>query len=724
MFKFPLIIPQFHTLEGFWTTKVIETKEAFIELAKVAFKTPGEYDLANTDRWRQAAYIYEQNGTYCDFIPNTPQYDRFWRAEMAKCVSGIFVDGDYIPGIYYFYLNYCPIYNKKERNITFPEVWDSDYRFFIYILLCILMGKHAIVVKTRQRGYSYKIMSILLWSYWWFKGSINTIGASDEEFTQKSWEYLNQYRNHLNTKTAWSRGPQIPKNLDWIERTMTEDGYYIGNDSKLKGLTFKQSPTKGVGGAQSFFFYEEAGIAPTLLSTIEYIKPAIQAGNLVTGTIIVSGSVGELDQCEDLRKLFENPEANGFLGVPNIWEEDSPYDKVGFFVPDSWSLEGYIDSNGNSKVQEAEGFILSEREKSRQGKAQEKYQLSISQSPLTPGEAFAFRKKSFFPQGILAKQEEAINITKPKITPVVLYEDNVGKVKWRIADNDGDSKPIKVFPIPDSTTDIRGCVEIEEFPEVDEPAFLQYFAGVDPISTDKTTTSESLFSIHIFKSLTEIKYVDDEDGKVKTKVTGFKPVAWYVGRMEDLKQTNTIAEHLIRMYNAFTICESNVQTFINHMQGKQLQRYLATKQEIGFLEDIKANQHVHKMYGAHMTPNIKSYILQNIKDYISEEIDFVRKKDSDEIIKTIYGVERINDIALLQEARKYREGLNTDRLISFGLALSLAKHYMVNGIFSRINKTEEKNERVMMPSRSYFKTMDGNLNNVATRKKSYFKNYG
>jgi hypothetical protein len=391
MHRFPLRIQEISHEgdEEFLSERVFQTKDEFKASLWDQFKTPGRYNLRNTDRWRRQAATHERYNFFTENVKHSRNWEKYWKTEKEKCIQGIIIDGFYIPGFYYFYLNFLKIFNKVERSLTYPTVWDSDYHFFLYICLCIVEGKHAVVVKTRQRGYSYKIAAVLYWSYIFGNASINTIGASDISYVTKTWEYIDEYRSFVNTQTAWRRGPQVPKALDWIERTLTDEGEYYGNKSKLKGVTFQQSPTKGVGGAQSFFFYEEAGIAPTLLKTIGYIKPAIEEGNITTGTIIISGSVGELDDCQDLKKVFEDPEAYNFLSVPNIFEENPENARCGFFVPDSWSLAGFIDAEGNSKLEESIQFIKHRRELSQQGsKAREQYQLELSQKPLTPAEAF------------------------------------------------------------------------------------------------------------------------------------------------------------------------------------------------------------------------------------------------------------------------------------------------------------------------------------------------
>lgn len=719
MFDYPLVVKSYDSSTDNWGEQIFNSKkELDVYILEKNWKIPGKYNLKGTKKWKEQYTTYEKHGYYTPAIENSHAWKRYWQVEIDKVKKGVIIDGWYIPGFYYFYLNFMEIYIKEKRTVLAPQVWDSDYHFFLYITRCILEGRHAVVVKTRQRGYSYKIMAILFWSYCWFKGSVNTLGASDKSYVEKTWSYVEAYRNFINTKTPWLRGPQVPKSLDWAERKLDENGNYVGNNSVLRGISFNQSPTKGVGGYQSFFFYEEAGVAPTLSETITYMKPALKAGEEITGTIIVSGSVGDLEDCVDLKALFKDPEKNGFLGVPNIWDEKPEDNTVGFFVPDSWSLTGFMDEDGNSLVEIAEAKIRANREEIKKGSSPEKYQLEISQNPLTPGEAFAFRKSSYFPQWMVQRQQDRLEIEKPYKKAVELFEDGDGKIKLKLATEET-PRPITQFPMKEAA-DKRGCVEVAEMPE-DDPSMLTYFAGVDPIATDQTTTSESLFSVTIFKNLIETKY-EDEEGNIKIKVSGFRPVAWYVGRMEDIPSTNRMGEYLLRFYNARANVESNVPNFINHMQGRGLQRHLFNKQEIGFLEDMKFNTNVHKQYGVHMTPNIKSYILQNIKDYITEELDHVRKADG-EIVRTIYGIERIVDMGLLEELKQYREGLNTDRLISFGLALSVAKHYSVNGVLVRKDDRKNKVEQIMRPpTRSFFKTLDNNLNALpGIKPRSFFK---
>jgi hypothetical protein len=213
--EFPLKIQTFNTEKEERGEITFENKDSFLTYLWSQFKLPGQYNLKNTHYWKEAGNQYSQTvnrpnfegGFYTRSIKGTHKYKQYWANERGKVINGYIVDDVYIPPFYYNYLNFCPIYNDVEKKKKLGNVWDSDLWFFQYIMLCMLTGKHAVVVKARQRGYSFKIMSLLYWSYAWFEGSVNTIGAYKEEYAIKSWRFLEFYRKHINTNTAWKRGP-------------------------------------------------------------------------------------------------------------------------------------------------------------------------------------------------------------------------------------------------------------------------------------------------------------------------------------------------------------------------------------------------------------------------------------------------------------------------------------------------------------------------------------
>jgi hypothetical protein len=81
-------------------------------------------------------------------------------------------------------------------------------------------------------------------------------------------------------------------------------------------------------------------------------------------------------------------------------------------------------------------------------------------------------------------------------------------------------------------------------------------------------------------------------------------------------------------------------------------------------------------------------LLSYAVSFLTEELDHVTKSDG-EIVKTVYGVERIPDPMLLKEMQAYRDGLNVDRLVSFAALVAFSKIQHSNRGYAR--KTEYEN---------------------------------
>lgn len=722
-------IPTYSSETDQWSYTDFETKDKFTDFVKSKFIPPGEIKLRNTKFWRMQAANYDKNGYYCNAPYKSKDFMNYWDKEKEKCTKGVIIDEFYLTRYYYFWINFLPINDKEVNKLKFPKIWDSQYYFFLYEMICELTYKYSVIVKKRQWGSTFQHLAILLNDVWFEEGFINKIGASDEEYLKADWAMLEEYRSFLIEHTAWVRGFNPDKLLNWQQRWEVKKAgrkTFIGNKSILKGLNFKVSPTKGVGGKNNKFYYEEAGITKTMGKTFSYIDPALKLGALTTGIFMAGGSVGELEQCEDLKKMAINPKGFNILPIENTFEEFPDIKEICFFVPVYWSMMPFIDEEGNSLIEKSKEWCDQERRRISENSSPEDFRMYVSQNPLTLAEAFAWRKESVFPQAKLIRQQERIIADKLYGTPVELsYDGDTNRVMHKISDR----IPLRKFPLGEKDN-AEGCIEVWEWPDPKAP-WLTYFAGVDPIATDKTTSSPSLFSIYIFKNLVE-KRIIDSDGKEKLTVDGYKPVAAYTGRYDDMKKTNEMAERLVVWYNALTAVENNVASFINHMQARSLQRFLATKDQLSFVSDLKTNKAVYQVYGFKTNETIKTYFIDILSEYLSEVMDIIKKQNSDDVVKTVYGVERIRDYALLEELRQYHDKLNVDRFIAFSAGLALMKAFRKSGIgVMRIDETEKKEEhveRVTHLGRSFFKHY-GDM--VFTRddktqvksRRSFFKRY-
>ena len=681
--------------DGQWSVTEFPTREEFRDFLLPLFKEPGKYEF-NEDSlmFNAEGRKFQKQGYYCHAPLKSKDFITYWDDQKNKCRTGVIIySGDrtwYLSRDYYMWLNFLPIYDKEEKRFDFAKVRDAQYHMALYEILGELHWKHAIILKKRQIASSYFHMAKLLNQYWFEEGAVLKIGASLKDYINEkgSWKFLNEYKNFLNEHTAWYRPAEPDKVGAWqqqIKVRMNGRDTYRGLKSTINSYSFEKDPTNGVGGPVTYFFHEEGGIAPKMNDTYGFMKPALKSGHIITGQFIAAGSVGDLDQCEPLKEYIMHPEENGFYAVEsNLLDGDGNIGKTGLFIPEQWSMPPYIDNYGNSKVEEALAALDEEFEKAKKNMDPAAYQLTISQHPRTIEEAFATRKISVFPPHLVSKQLQRISDKNYGVEYLELSRNAEGK----IIDKQSRKIPIMEFPISKKTEDKEGVICVYERPHPN-PTFGMYYASVDPVGEGKTTTSDSLCAIYVYKNAVEV-IKDNGNGDVENSIERDGLVASWCGRFDDINKTHERLELLIEWYNAWTIVENNVALFIQYMISRKRQKYLVPKDMILFLKDIGANRNVFQEYGwKNVGTLFKGNLLSYGIEFLKEELDTETLPDGT-IVKTIYGVERIPDPMLLKEMQAYREGVNVDRLVAFCALIAFAKVQQSNrGLSKRVETSKE-----------------------------------
>ena len=716
---------------GQWTTTDFATREDWRDYLVPLFKEPGLYEFDESSLiFNAEGRKFQKQGYYCPAPVKTKDFITYWDDQKNKCRNGILVISNdkkwYLTRDYYMWLNFLPIYDKEEKRFDFAKVRDAQYHMALYEILGELHYKHAVILKKRQIASSYFHMGKLINQYWFEEGAVLKIGASLKDYINEkgSWKFLDEYKNFLNEHTAWYRPAEPDKVGAWMQRIkvrINNRDTYRGLKSNISSYSFEKDPTNGVGGPVTYFFHEEAGIAPKMDDTYGFMKPALKSGHIITGQFIAAGSVGDLDQCEPLKNYVLHPEENGFYGVESdIIDKDGTVGKTGLFIPEQWSMPPYIDTFGNSLIKEALEALDIEFERLKKDLEPGAYQLEISQHPRTIEEAFATRKISVFPTHLVSKQMQRISDKEYSVEYLELSRNAEGK----IVDKPSRKIPITEFPISKKTEDKEGVICIYERPCKD-PTFGMYYASIDPVSEGKTTTSDSLCSIYVYKNPVEV-ITDEGDGKVTNTIERDGIVASWCGRFDDINKTHERLELLIEWYNAWTVVENNVALFIQYMISKRKQRYLVPKDMILFLKDIGANRNVFQEYGwKNVGTLFKGTILSYGIEFLKEELDQETDVDGN-ITKVIYGVERIPDMMLLKEMEAYRDGLNVDRLVAFCSLVAFAKVQQSNrGVAKRVevtNKNLETSRKFSKLNYSPFRHIGSGKGSTMRPSRNAFKN--
>jgi hypothetical protein len=718
--------------DGQWQTTEFNDKSEFAFFVLELFKEPGLYGFDKTAYlFNEQARKFNELGFYCQAPFRSKDFIAYWNDEKDKCRNGvIFINGKkiwYVTRDYYMWLNFLPIYDKEEKKYGFAKVRDAQYHMALYELLAELNNSHAAILKKRQIASSYFHMAKILNQYWFEEGSVCKIGASLKDYINDkgSWKFLEEYRDFLNEHTAWYRPSNPEKVLLWQQQIEVRIGnrkVRKGLKSKIQGASFEKNATTGVGGPTTIFFHEEAGIAPKMMDTYEYLRPAMLSGMETTGMFIAAGSVGDLEQCKPLKEMILNPKANGIYSVQtDLVDEEGTTAMCGLFIPEQWSMPPYIDKFGNSKIKEALQAIHNEREEWKADLNPEQYQLRISQKPTNIAEAFAYRKESIFPQGIIHKQLKKIEEKEYSYEHIELDRTQDGIIYKR-----SNKLPIRTFPVNRKLQDKSGCLVVWEKP-VSNPDFGMYYASIDPVSEGKTTTSDSLCSIFVYKNPVEITRETIEG--IEHIIEKDKIVAAWCGRYDDINKTHHQLELIIEWYNAWTVVENNISLFIQYMISKKKQRYLVPKNQILFLKDLGSNKTVFTDYGWKNTGTLfKTHLISYAIEFLREETDQEFDEEGNTISSTL-GSERIPDPMLLKEMLAYQPGVNVDRLVAFSALIAFAKVQQSNRGFAKRRESEidnkfDNSKNLYKLKYSPFKNIGRNKKiNGKKFKKSAFKNF-
>lgn len=651
--------------------------------------------LHNTDKFRQAAIFFEKHGCYTLAPVGTTDYNKYWEQETDRCKNGyIAPDGEGITGYNYFYLNYSPIFKlveteytdrngdlrkRRERILQFPSFWDYDYYYFCAIEEAEQQGKHMAVLKSRQRGYSFKGASMLVRNYMLIPGSKNFAVASEQKFLigdgllTKAWQIM----DFLDQHTAWAKQRLVSTRMERVSGykvtdefgKQTERGYL----SSIVGITLKNDPERIRGTRGKLVLWEEGGKFPDLLDAWRIEQPSVETDDGVAfGLMIAFGTGGTIGASFDgLKELFYKPNANNVLAFPNIWDDGRENTECGFFVPAYSNLESfdgdgnqvYMDKDGNSYKEKAIQNLIDQRNKIRDGGAsQQSIDRFISERPIKPAEAVLELGKNIFPRKLLMDQLTRIRTNKKlqSMKHIVDLEwDGNGQVKaTEKPSGDIINYPLKKGDKP------HGSVVIWEYPVKDPPLGL-YIGGCDPYDHDDSFTN-SLGSTFIFKRV--------RAGEAWTDVI----VAEYSGRPDTAEEYYENVRKLLTFYNARLLFENERKGIYPYFTNKHCD-YLLADQPDKIISEVFKDSKVQRRKGCHMTKQIRAYGEGLILEWLLDEYEPGHPN-----------VERVYSEALIEELIANDGVKNVDRLI----ALCMVMIYREELYQLKVSSAKEQNKQV------------------------------
>lgn len=651
--------------------------------------------IYNSIKFSPAAEFFKKHKCYTLAPRGTTDYNTYWEQETDRCLNGyVAPDGDYITGYYYFYLNYSPIMKleevkytdrngnvrtRRERILDFPRFWDYDYYYYNAIEEAEDQGKHMSVLKSRQRGYSFKGASMLVRNYELIPGSKNFAVASEQKFLigdgllTKAWQIM----DFIDKNTAWAKQRLVSTRMERVAGykvtdefgKQTEQGYM----SSISGITLKNDPERIRGTRGKLVLWEEGGKFPGLLDAWRIEQPSVETDDGVAfGLMIAYGTGGtEGASFTGLKELFYKPEAYNVLAFPNIWDDNAEQTNCGFFVP-SWSnLESfdedgnyvYMDEDGNSLREKAIENLIEQRNKIKDGGAsQQSIDRFISERPIKPREAVLELGKNIFPRKLLMDQLTRIR-TNTKLRNMKHIVDLNWDGNGQIMATEKKSGDITEYPLKKGDKP-HGSIVIWEYP-IKDPPFGLYIGGCDPYDHDDSFTN-SLGSVFIFKRV--------KAGEAWNDVI----VAEYSGRPDTAEEYYENVRKLLVFYNARLLFENERKGIYPYFTNKHCD-YLLADQPDKIISEVFKDSKVQRRKGCHMTKQIRAYGEGLILEWLLEEYEPGHPN-----------VERVYSEPLIEELIENDGVKNVDRVI----ALCMVMIYREELYQVKVSKSQEQNKQV------------------------------
>ena len=534
----------------------------------------------NPDVYRQVAI----NG-HPDLNTESVAYEEYWARETERCLYGYKPKGyNKISGKYYYYLNYYRILGNdgtkgNRKTLIYPWYRDMDHEYFDLFDQCKEENKGMIVIKARDKGFSYMNSGILAHEFTFFPHSEVGIAAGLQVTADAFFDKVKKGVNniHPNFRHSWLKDTDTMLKAGYKKKN--KDGKWeVGGYQSVIHCRTMDNPEVYKGERLSVMVFEEAGEFKSLMNAYMSSKACFMDGDVQFGVPVVGGTGGDIEKAsKDFMEMYYEADAFNLINI---------------FIPASKVYYGYFDiTTGQSDMKGAEEKIMNDRSKLQVTGKEKAYNLHIQNYPMTIEEAFLKTKSNFFDLSLINMQRSKIlsNVDfEYQIQSGYLEWNNKGGVSWE-ADPYG---PVKILhhPVPDTSgLDI---------------------GGIDSYDQDEAGKSDSLGSAIIYRRFMNM----DSPGDCV--------VAEYTDRPRTAEQFWDNCLKLAVYYNAKMLVEYTKIGILDYFRRNNALKYLKEKPVTAHSPGTLTRNR----YGVHMNKQVKALMIDVIDGYIktnAEDIWFI-----------------------------------------------------------------------------------------------------
>lgn len=568
--------------------------------------------------------IYADSKTNPKCIGTNP-YNEFWDEQFDRCINGYTTGGLFIPGRYYYYLNYVLLEGLKGP--MYPFFADLDLDYFLLVDYVKKNNKTGIIApKARRKGLSEKGQSILGHGIRFIEGYRGGIAAG-----------LERYQVGLRKKFDNAQSSMI----DELQLNILEDNdktYRIGYQRKdpIVGfiddgygghLTFETMYDKAEKMEGEYFhdiIFEESGQFPLLSAAFESIKPALMFGSQMLGTFYIYGTGGNiLSTSKDFKKFWDSSDSLGLerfwvpgnrMHYPYLGNKISEYDTINGEKVDAipnlrhltkWQRIGCEDTEAAKK------WILDKRkeyaklpDKSNLKKHNQGFPLTIEEA-FTSGGSNNFNDEKIY--NALFEIESDDNNYRSVILEWVMEPGEDGVKRRKV--------PLEVQTRPAKQNDPEGhIIWIYQEPRKDMTDLD--VAGIDSYNQDQTQSGLSLGAMDVVRQGNKVNL--ESEGIHRAEYI----VCLYYQRpaRKEMFYENCLKISVYYGLRRNVMCSAEQDFVIDYFVKNEGSRYLA-KRPRTFDSPKSTQQH---RFGAKMTGFSKPMILGLVQSWVEDYVQFCK----------------------------------------------------------------------------------------------------
>lgn len=555
----------------------------------------------------------------------TEAYEDFWLTQIDRCQHGYETAGLWIPGRYYYYLNFVPITGLIGGR-QYPWFVDTDYHFFRQVEDIKQNKKPGIIVpKARRKGLSEKGKTILSHGIRFTENYRGAITAGLETYVTGLRNKFEDVENNIVAEFALNVLTNNEKQYRVGYEERNDIGQYVerGYGGYISFETMYDDPLKLEGEYFHDVICEESGRYKLLGQVIESIKPALEFGSQMLGTFYIYGTGGNiLSTSKDFKEMWDEAET---LGFEKLWVPGTKLYYPFFGNPHSTEpfedaiLKRTVDPIKNLRKYEpyqiigvedtaaAEEHILAKRVAYAKLRNKKKLKQHNQNHPLNVEEAFSSGGSNDFDDELIYQQLYDIEGNLDNYEKVVMEREEIRNERGELEK----TMKVNVRPATKNDPDWK-IVHIRQRPMPDYRDLD--VGGIDSYNQDKTQTTTSLGAMVVLRQGNRI------NGEDKGIYNAEYPVCLYYERPPRKEDFYEICLCISIYYKLIrNVMASAEQDFvIDYFKKNGGRMYLATRPR-SF--DSKESKQMHE-FGAKMTVSSKPRILGIVQSWVVDYVEY------------------------------------------------------------------------------------------------------